>query len=435
MAGTNGGTRRRRLVGTALGVAVGVAAALAAAAASAATTGSRVAAGGRVARAGDWSDEPSSSGWRPTGDGMVSSIETFGRVCGGSAGTVLLTRPATCPCNVYYRVEAAEGGRIGALSVYVVTAAAHAVWAGAGYAGRPDSLAAFSRQDILPGGRDVTPDLILNRTGEYHLVVARTPGTDACVGRADMQFAPIPTACPTLSIDSRVAAPAGGRGRDARIVGGRDTSSAVERQFNVALFYEGAHSPYCMGSLIAVGTTPAVLTAAHCVMGLRTTAPDFVSVGGATPSSGVRLEVATVVAHPAHNTLTLANDLAILTLEAVVSLPPSWAVALLAGGAAADPGEVVSVTGFGALQENWWSSPTLRKVDLHVVTTAVCRAALGSVDGNRQVCAGGQGGCDSCQGDSGGPLFMRTPAGQRVQVGVVSFGVGCARPGMPGGTL
>jgi secreted trypsin-like serine protease len=49
-----------------------------------------------------------------------------------------------------------------------------------------------------------------------------------------------------------------------------------------------------------------------------------------------------------------------------------------------------------------------------------------------QFCAGYvEGGKDSCQGDSGGPIFeMRgtTP----VQVGVVSFGEGCARPGRSG---
>ena len=38
------------------------------------------------------------------------------------------------------------------------------------------------------------------------------------------------------------------------------------------------------------------------------------------------------------------------------------------------------------------------------------------------------GGKDSCQGDSGGPIM--NSAG--VQVGVVSFGSGCARPGVPG---
>ena len=40
-----------------------------------------------------------------------------------------------------------------------------------------------------------------------------------------------------------------------------------------------------------------------------------------------------------------------------------------------------------------------------------------------------EGGKDSCQGDSGGPIMDSNG----VQVGIVSFGIGCARPDSPGG--
>lgn len=46
-----------------------------------------------------------------------------------------------------------------------------------------------------------------------------------------------------------------------------------------------------------------------------------------------------------------------------------------------------------------------------------------------QVCAGkAAGGIDSCFADSGGPLIND----QNVIVGIVSTGIGCARPGLPG---
>ena len=48
-----------------------------------------------------------------------------------------------------------------------------------------------------------------------------------------------------------------------------------------------------------------------------------------------------------------------------------------------------------------------------------------------EVCAETLGG-DSCQGDSGGPLFGTLADGRQVQVGIVSYGLGCATPEFPG---
>ncbi|WP_430403549.1 S1 family peptidase [Hyphomonas sp.] len=48
-----------------------------------------------------------------------------------------------------------------------------------------------------------------------------------------------------------------------------------------------------------------------------------------------------------------------------------------------------------------------------------------------QICAG-DGFIDSCQGDSGGPLVRYGRTGQPVQVGIVSWGLGCGRVESPG---
>jgi hypothetical protein len=70
----------------------------------------------------------------------------------------------------------------------------------------------------------------------------------------------------------------------------------------------------------------------------------------------------------------------------------------------------------------------LMQVDVPIVAASRCAALYGSeLIKDFAICAGlEEGGRDSCQGDSGGPLYELSKLNQPVQIGVVSWGKGCA---------
>ncbi|XP_069690324.1 trypsin-7-like [Periplaneta americana] len=84
---------------------------------------------------------------------------------------------------------------------------------------------------------------------------------------------------------------------------------------------------------------------------------------------------------------------------------------------------------FYFVQEGGRASRILQKVEVPIVEVSRCRSLYSDQLPEHQICAGypEEGGKDSCQGDSGGPLVV----GGR-QIGVVSWGYGCAEPRYPG---
>lgn len=102
------------------------------------------------------------------------------------------------------------------------------------------------------------------------------------------------------------------------------------------------------------------------------------------------------------------------------------------------------VAGWGKTQETGKSASILQEVQIPVLTNEVCRdryTKIGKLVSQKQfdnavLCAGVlAGGQDSCQGDSGGPLMVPSIIDGKIvyyQIGIVSYGIGCARADVPG---
>lgn len=226
-----------------------------------------------------------------------------------------------------------------------------------------------------------------------------------------------------------------------RIVGGKAAPDGAW-PWQVVLFQRGANGvyiPICGGSLIS---SRWVLTAAHCVPGYKT-ANYRIGYGSVELGKMKVAETAEVRPHASYDPETSDYDIALIKLAAPVS-GVQFATLAKAGPRAERTGDRLTVTGFGRMAEcpagqsgaACRMQERLQQVDVPVVAIDACRvsyADTGSVLGDRQICAGyTEGGRDSCQGDSGGPLVRGVSNDRWEQIGVVSWGIGCARANRPG---
>jgi secreted trypsin-like serine protease len=191
--------------------------------------------------------------------------------------------------------------------------------------------------------------------------------------------------------------------------------------------YRNGSRGRCGGTLIG---RDSVLTAAHCVPNARKV---LLTVGRTviSESQGQLRSVRYVFIHPRYNPPKYAYDAAVLKLYSPVKGIKPIKLATAKQNELETPGRLLTVAGWGVTSEGGAPSVRMREVSLPVVSDSTARRAYSSAQyfPSLMVATGAKG-KDACQGDSGGPLF--DPGPTSTQVGIVSFGRGCARAGFPG---
>ncbi|CAG7659934.1 unnamed protein product [Allacma fusca] len=244
------------------------------------------------------------------------------------------------------------------------------------------------------------------------------------------------------TVSCKCGVPGGQVNEETRIVGGRNAPMDYW-SWQAALIFIGRQAPFCGGALI---NDRYVLTAAHCVVTTGLVAFPQLSqvvfneydITSSNDTTVVR-SVTRVIPHPFYDPTNQDYDVSLIEFSPPLNLTSSQApkltpVCLPPRGTrdtyAAKNGTVI---GWGTLTEGGEQSALLQEATIPVITNDECNKKYSNKITPRMVCAAyPQGGIDSCQGDSGGPFMVYSNSNRYAEVGIVSFGEGCARSDKPG---
>jgi secreted trypsin-like serine protease len=185
-----------------------------------------------------------------------------------------------------------------------------------------------------------------------------------------------------------------------------------------------------MGCGGAMYTEQIVLTAAHCLDGTGADTSIGVTYGVADLQDTTAIKRTSTYVHsaPGFTGVTAGKDWALVKLNAPIT---GAALLPIATTTAYDNG-TFDVMGWGSVRDGSNTQERyLRKAQVPFVSDEVCSgsASYPNLVKSDSICAGYKDGkIDTCQGDSGGPMVRRDSNNNWVQVGIVSWGTGCARP-------
>ncbi|KAM6967868.1 suppressor of tumorigenicity 14 protein homolog [Aplochiton taeniatus] len=221
-----------------------------------------------------------------------------------------------------------------------------------------------------------------------------------------------------------------------RIVGGVNAELG-EWPWQVSLHFL-THGHVCGASIIS---NKWLLSAAHC---FQTPSPANHVPSNWQTYSGMqdqykqenvqRRGLKTIITHPDYNAMTYDYDISLLELSEPLEFTNTiHPICLPARSHVFPAGKSCWVTGWGTLREGGSVSRLLQKAEVKIINDTVCNVVTEGQVTSRMLCSGFlSGGVDACQGDSGGPLVCLEESGKWFQVGIVSWGEGCARRNKPG---
>ncbi|XP_067830352.1 transmembrane protease serine 6 [Heptranchias perlo] len=218
-----------------------------------------------------------------------------------------------------------------------------------------------------------------------------------------------------------------------RIVGGTNSTEG-EWPWQASLQVRSKH--VCGGMLI---NKHWVLSAAHCFTSSYASPDEWTVYLGkfklnVVSNNELTFKVLKIISHPYYNENNYDYDIALLQLDLPVPIvPSSYPVCLPAKSHIFETDRMCWVTGWGLTEEDGSIVNVLQKVDVKLVDQSTCNKAYSYSITPRMLCAGyAEGKKDACQGDSGGPLVCEEDSGRWFLAGIVSYGIGCARPGFYG---
>ncbi|XP_030855970.1 low-density lipoprotein receptor-related protein 5-like [Strongylocentrotus purpuratus] len=295
---------------------------------------------------------------------------------------------------------------------------------------------------LISGGSLLIRNLVRQDSGKYTCIVSDQRGNQrgkayAWLTVADTMNPPtinITEVCGTVTSPEATMFTTPGP-RDGRVVGGQQ-SLPGSAPYMGRIWHKADRTFVCGATLL---NQRWVITAAHCIVLYQLQFRDILLYFGdhdtlTSEDHQVIAEVDQIIQHEDFDEESFDKDIALIRLKQPfaeftdyirpICIPPAWLAKMLL-----QPDMMGRVTGWGQIAEGGPYPRYLTEVDLPVVKSKKCKDATTFEVTRYMFCAGyasAEEKKDACQGDSGGPFAM-LHENRWYQLGIVSWGEGCAR--------